>query len=113
MAVTPTNFASNTQLTNAAPVIVVEAPITGQYHIVYKLSFRNTGSSRRVVTVYVVDNGGSSTTGRELAKQAIPADTEWNCYLAQNEVLSVGMQITALQDAGTDVNVNCSGSTVS
>jgi len=113
MAVTPSNFSNSRQLSSAAPVVVVESPVAGTYRTISKLSFRNTGASRRVVTVSVVGSGGSSTSTTELAKQGIPAGADWNCVVASGEVIESGMTVTAVPDAGSDVNVNCSGMVVS
>lgn len=111
MATTPQNFKNTTQLSSSA-ADVVAAVATNTTAIVRKLSFRNTGSSTRTVTVYVIASAGSAGATNELAVKAIPAGKQWNCLEAQGEVLSVGMKIQAKQDAGTDVNANCSGSNV-
>ncbi len=111
MARTPQNFRNTTQLSNTAADIVGTVP-TATKAIVRKLSFRNTGSSNRTITIYVIASGGSAGTTNELAVRAIPPGKQWNCIEIQGEVLEVGMKVQAKQDAGTDVNANCSGTNV-
>ncbi len=108
MARTPQNFKNTTQLSSTA-ADVVDAVATSTTAVVRKLSFRNTGASPRTVTVYVLASGGAAGTTNELAVKAIPAGKEWNVIVAQGEVLEAGMRMQAKQDAGTDVNANCSG----
>jgi hypothetical protein len=111
MARDPQNFSHNNQLSTSA-VTVIEAVPTNTKQVVRKLSFRNTGASTRTVTVYVVGSGGTAGITNELQVKAIPAGKEWGCTLIQAEVFNEGMSLQAKQDAGTDVNVNCSGVTV-
>ena len=111
MARDPQNFSHNNQLA-ASAVSIIEAVPANTKQVVRKLSFRNTGTVNRTVTVYVVQSGGGATTGNELQVKAIPPKKEWNCTLVQAEVFETGMSLQAKQDAGTDVNVNCSGVTV-
>ena len=108
MARTPRNFRNTHQLSSAA-TDVVEDVLANTWAIVRKLSFRNTGMATRKVTVYVLANGGASGGTNELAVKSIPPGTQWNVIEAQGEVLTAGMSMQAKQDAGTDVNVNCSG----
>ena len=111
MARDPSNFSHSNQLASVAVTVIGAVPDNTK-QVVRKLSFRNTGVSTRTVTVYVVESGGGAATGNELQVKAIPAGKEWNCTLIQAEVFEVGMTLQAKQDAGTDVNVNCSGVTV-
>ena len=111
MATTPENFSNTTQLSSTAGDVVPEVPLNTQ-SIVRKLSFRNTGSSTRTVTVYVIAASGAAGTANELAVRAIPAGKQWNCIEIQGEVLTAGMKAQAKQDAGTDVNANSSGTSV-
>lgn len=111
MARDPQNFTHNNQLSSAAESIIAAVPANTK-QIVRKLSFRNTGTTTRTVTVYVVESGGTADTGTELQAKGIVGGKEWNCILIQGEVLTEGMTLQAKQDAGTDVNVNCSGITV-
>ena len=108
MARDPSNFANTTQLSSTAADVVAAIPINTKA-IVRKLSFNNTGSSTRTVTVYVIASSGTAGVTNELQAKAIPAGKVWNCILIQGEVLEAGMKVQATQDAGTDVNVNCSG----
>ena len=111
MARTPTNFKHNTQLTTSA-VSVVDPIGTSAEAIIRKLSFYNSGSSLRTVTVYVVEASGTADTGNTLAVKSIPAGTTWNCIEIQGEIIASGMSISAKQDAGADINVNCSGALI-
>ncbi len=111
MARTPTNFANTTQLSTTA-VDVVPTIGTNQSAIVRKASFYNSGTSTRVVTVYVIASAGVAGATNTLKSKAIPAGGTWNCIEVQGEVLEEGMKVQAVQDAGTDVNVNCSGTIV-
>jgi hypothetical protein len=111
MARTPKNFTNTTQL-SSTPADIVDDVATNTTAIVRKLSFRNTGSVSRTVTVYVLASGGSALTTNELAVKAIAPGKEWNVILIQGEVLETGMSVQAKQDAGTDVNANCSGTNI-
>lgn len=111
MARTPKNFSHNNQLQVSATIIIEAVPANTQ-QVVRKLSFRNTGSDPRTVTIYVVQSGGSPATGNELQVKAIPPGKEWSSPLIQAEVFEVGMTLQATQDVGSDVNVNCAGVTV-
>ena len=111
MARTPENFSHNNQLSTSAVSVIEEVPANTR-QVVRKLSFRNTGASTRTVTVYVVGAGDTAGTTNELQVKAIPAGKEWGCVLAQAEVFTEGMTLQAKQDAGADVNINCSGVTV-
>ncbi len=108
MARVPQNFKHASQLSSTATSIVDTVP-NNTSDIISKLSFRNTGASTRVVTVYVVQSGGSAETANELQVKSIPPGKEWDCNLIKGEVLNTGVSLQAKQDAGADVNVNCSG----
>lgn len=111
MARDPQNFTHNNQLSSTAEDIISAVP-SNTKQIVRKLSFRNTGATTRTVTVYVVESSGTADTGTELAVKAILGGKEWNCIQVQGETFTEGMTLQAKQDAGTDVNVNASGTTV-
>ena len=111
MAREPQNFTHNNQLSSTAEAIISAVPQNTK-QIVRKLSFRNTGATTRTVTVYAVESAGTAGTANELASKAIVGGKEWNCILVQGEVFTTGMTLQAAQDAGTDVNANCSGTTV-
>ena len=111
MAREPENFTHNNQLSSTAEAIISAVP-SNTKQIVRKLSFRNTGSTLRTVTVNVVEVSGTAGTANEIAVKSIPGGKEWNCILVQGEVLTTGMSLQVKQDTGTDVNVNCSGTTV-
>ena len=111
MARVPKNFSHSKQLGTTADDIIDAVP-DNTAQVVRKLSFRNTGSVNRTVTVYVVQSGGAAAVTNELQVKAIPPGKEWNCALIQAETFESGMTLQAKQDAGSDVNVNCSGVTV-
>ena len=111
MATTPKNYAHNLQLSTSAVIIVPVVP-TNTNSVVIKLSFYNSGSSNRTVTVHVVESGGTADTGNTEAVKALAPGETWNVISVRNEVLSTGMTVQAKQNAGTDVNANCSGGDV-
>ena len=111
MARDPKNFTNTTQLSSTAADVVAAVP-SNTKAVVRKLSFRNTGSSNRTVTVYVIASGGSAGTTNELAEKAIAPGKTWNVIEIQGEILEPGMKAQAKQDAGTDVNANCSGANI-
>lgn len=108
MATDPKNFKNTTQLSSSAGDIV-SAVSAGVKAVVKKASFFNSGSSTRLVTVYVIASGGTAGTTNILAKKSIPAGKTWICHELISEVLEEGMKAQAIQDSGTDVNVNVSG----
>lgn len=108
MARTPQNFAHNKQLTTSAVSIIDPAP-NNTTNIVGKLSFRNTSTLTRTVTVYVVETSGTANTLNELQVKSIPAGKDWDCNLIKGENLNTGISLQAKQDVGADVNINCSG----
>lgn len=111
MARTPQNYSHNNQLSSSAESLIA-AVSANTTEIVRTLKFRNTGSSVRTVTVYIVESGGSADTGTELIAKAISAGKTWNVIDVQGESFTEGMSLQAKQDAGTDVNANCSGTQV-
>lgn len=108
MARTPFNFSNTDQLSTDPEDIVTAIPDETKA-VVRKLSFKNTGSNTRLVTVYVIASGGTAGTTNVLDSKSIPAGKTWNVILIQGEVLETGMKVQADVDAGTDVNANCSG----
>lgn len=111
MARTPTNFKHNAQL-STSKANIIDAVASNTEAIVRKLSFYNSGSSARTVTVHVVEVSGTAGTGNTIAIKTIPAGKPWNVIEIQGEILTTGMTLQASQDAGTDVNVNCSGALI-
>jgi hypothetical protein len=109
---TPNNYAHNQQLSSSASDVVGTVTL-GTTAVVRKLSFYNSGSTLRTVTVYVVEASGSAGTVNTLAVKQIPGGRTWNVIEIQGESITVGMKVQASQDAGTDINVNCSGTDVS
>jgi len=111
MARQPENYSHNNQLSSVAEPLI-SAVSAGSKETIRKLSFRNTGATTRTVTVYIVENSGTPAITNELTQKAIPGGKEWNVVLVQGEVLDEGMSLQAKQDAGTDVNSNCSGTKI-
>ena len=111
MARTPVNYAHNLQLATSA-VTIVSAAQASETKMVRKLSFYNSGTATRTVTVHIVESAGSAGTANILDKKGIPGGKSWNVVIPQGENLVSGMTLQATQDVGTDVNVNCSGSLV-
>ena len=111
MARDPTNFVNTTQLSSTAGDVVSAIDINTKA-VVRKLSFKNTGASTRTVTVYVIASAGTAGTTNILDSKAIPGGKSWNVINIQGEILEAGMKVQAIQDAGTDVNANCSGALI-
>lgn len=111
MARTPQNYAHNTQLSSTATVLV---PVVAQNTsaVVRKLSFFNSGTVNRTVTVYVVEASGVAATKNTEVVKTIPPGKTWNVIEIQGEILETGMSVQAIQDAGADVNANCSGADI-
>ncbi len=111
MARTPQNYAHNTQLSSTATALV-PVVVQNTSAVVRKLSFYNSGTSSRVVTVYVVEPSGSASTSNTEVVKTIPPKKTWNVIEIQGEILETGMSVQAIQDAGADVNANCSGADI-
>ena len=110
---TPKNYAIDTQLSTVATDIVPQVASSVQA-VIRKLSFFNSSTTTvRSVTVYVVETAGTADTGTTLAVKAIQPLKTWNVVEIQGETIEAGQKVQASQDAGTDVNANCSGSDVS
>ena len=109
MARTPKNYAVDTQLSTSATDIVPAAPSNTTSNV-RKMSFFNSSSStNRLVTIHVVEASGTADTGNTIIEKSIPPRKTWNVIELQGETLEAGMKVQATQDAGTDVNANCSG----
>lgn len=109
MTVSRANFAHNQQLSTTATNIISPVP-TGVISTPWTLSFTNTSTTTaRLVSVYIVEDGGTADTGTSIASKSIQPGKAWVCTQALNENFTAGMSLKADQDVGTDVNVNCSG----
>lgn len=111
MARTPQNYAHNTQLSSTATVLV-PVVVQNTSAVVRKLSFFNSGATNRTVTVYVVEASGVAATSNTEVVKTIPPGKTWNVIEIQGEILETGMSVQAIQDAGTDINANCSGADI-
>ncbi len=111
MARTPQNYAHNTQLSSTATVLV-PVVVQNTSAVVRKLTFYNSGTSNRTVTVHIVEASGVANTKNIEAVKTIPGGKTWNMIEIQGEILETGMSVQATQDAGTDINANCSGADI-
>jgi len=111
MARTPENFSANNQLSTTAESLNA-AILASSQAVIRKLSFYNSSILSRIITVHVVESGGTADTGNTLVVKTVPPLKTWNCLEIQGEVLEVGMTIQASQDVGTDINSNMSGTIV-
>lgn len=112
MARTPDNFSLNNQLSTTAEILHTPSA-SGESAIIRKLSFYNSNTTTaRQVTVYIVQTSGSAATTNTMAVKTIPPLKTWNCLEAQGEVLEFGVSLQVDVDAGTDVNANMAGTTV-
>lgn len=102
------NYAHNQQLSTTASDVISAVP-AGTISTPSVLTFTNTATIRRFVTVYIVETGGAADTGTTKVSLSIPAGGIWYVFEVINENFTAGMKLMAKQDVGTDVNVNCSG----
>jgi hypothetical protein len=80
--------------------------------IIKKLTFTNPVSSAaaRIVTVHLVPSGGAaSDTNTITSQKSIAIGQTWECFEAENHILSPGDFVQALADAATDVTMMMSG----
>ena len=87
MATTPKNYSHNLQLSTTAVIIVPVVP-TNTNSVVIKLSFYNSGSSNRTVTVHVVESGGDEEPKWSRFAD-VPAAVQ-NAYLPRADALFTG-----------------------
>ena len=111
MARTPRNYSSDVQLSTTATDVISTVPLSTSV-IVRKLSFYNSGSSTREVTVFLLPSSGTAGTSTTLVVKSIPSGKTWNVTEVQGEILEEGMRVQASQDAGSDINANCSGADI-
>jgi hypothetical protein len=104
---TPVNYTHELQLTAAVQTLVPAS--TNQQDTVTSLVFTNTGTVRRLVTVYVVKSGGTAGVTNQLAPMNVQPGKSLVYTLAIGRTFINGMTLQAKVDAGTDVNVNCDG----
>ena len=111
MPISLRNYAHNTQLSSTATVLITVVP-SNTKAVVKKLSFYNSGTTNRLVKIYVVPISGSiAITNLEVEKSIAPQKT-WDVIAILNEVFETGMTLQATVDSGTDVNANCSGADI-
>ena len=112
MATTRLNFSHNLQLSTVG-VSIISPVVTGTQSTIAALVFTNTGLTARTVSVFLVESGGTSADANLLSKKTIQPSKSWICAEGLRQVLQSGMSLQASQDAGTDINVACSGTTTS
>ena len=110
MAREPRSYATGLQL-STTPVDIVPAVASGvNQSEVDTISFYNSSTTtNRTVTVYKIPSGGSAATTNTLQKGTIPPQKSWVPESFIGVKLENGQKIQAAQDAGTDVNAECSG----
>jgi hypothetical protein len=109
MARLPTSFSIEKQL-STTPVNIVNEAAPSTQSVVTTLSFFNTSATEfRLVTIYRIPSGGTAGTTNIIAEGSIAPRDSWVNVEILSEVFTNGMFAQAEVDAGTDVNVNCSG----
>ena len=109
MARLPTSFKIETQL-STTPINIVSEAASATQSVVTALSFFNTSATEyRLVTVYRISNGGTAGTNNIISKHSIAPGKSAIDIDVLSQVFSNGQFCQAEVDAGTDVNVNCSG----
>jgi hypothetical protein len=109
MARVPSSFSIEKQL-STSPVNVVNPASASSQSVVTTLSFFNTSATEyRVVTVYRIPSGGTAGTANIIAEETIAPRDSWVNVELLSEVFTNGMFAQASVNAGSDVNVNCSG----
>ena len=109
MARLPTSFKIEAQL-GVTPINIVNEASAGTQSVVTALSFFNTSATEyRLVTVHRINNGSTALATNIIAERSIPPRDSWENVEILSQVFTSGMYAQALVDAGTDVNVNCSG----
>lgn len=96
------------QLANTATTYYTGAEKTNT--IIKKLTFTNTDTSNRTVTVYIVPSGGSAdaTTTLISAKVLIPGET-WECFEAEGHVIEPAGTLQMVASAATAITAIGSG----
>lgn len=75
--------------------------------MIKKLTFTNTDTSARTVTVYLVPSGGTAgATNILISARSIAAGEAYDCYEAMGQVLAAGGFLQALADVTTKVTIN-------
>lgn len=103
MSVTPRTITA-AQLTATAATYYTAPANTKS--IIKKLTFTNTDSSARTVTVYLVPAAGTAgVTNILISAQSIGAGECWECYPASGQVLQALGFIQALADVTSKVTI--------
>ena len=109
MARLPTSFSIEKQL-STTPINIVNAAASATQSVVTTLSFFNTSATEyRKVTVYRIASGSTALETNVIAEGSVGPRKSWVNVEILSEVFTNGQYAQAVVDAGTDVNVNCSG----
>jgi len=108
MSVTPKKIIAGSQLTASAATYYT-APANTRTKIT-KLTFTNSDTVARTVTLYLVPSGGSAGVTNLLVK-AFPVGpgATYEAYEAEGHVLMTGDFIQALADSAGQVTIQASG----
>ena len=112
MTTTLNNFTSETQLTTGEVAMV--STTSSEVKYIGKATFTNTSASAVEVTVWrilIATTGTTGSGGNWLDIKTIQPGKVWVCDKIMSHVLGNVMQISALADTGSVINVNISGTT--
>lgn len=103
MSVTPKTITA-AQLTASAATYYTAPSNTKS--IIKKLTFTNTDTVARTVTVYLIPSGGTAgVTNILISAQSIGAGECWECYAAQGQTLQAAGFLQALADVTSKVTI--------
>lgn len=110
MAIRPNNI-TPAQLTASAATYYTAPANTKS--VIKKLTFTNTDTVARTVTVYLVPSAGTAgATNILISARPIPAGDTYDCQEALGQTLLIGGFIQALADVGAKVTIQGSLSEV-
>lgn len=108
MSVTPKRLAVPAQLTATAATYYTVPANTRT--TIKKLTFSNSTSGARLVTVYLVPSGGTAGVTNILCiTKTVGAYDTWDCDKASGHTLEAGSTIQCLCDAATAITIHASG----
>lgn len=111
MTITNIELVEGTLLTTSAATYGTPQPNTKT--VLRRVTFCNTTSTARTVTLYKIPNGGSAADATTVLKDKVigPKET-WSCIDIEGHVLEANGFIQALCDAGSAVAITISAYTV-
>lgn len=108
MPVTPKRLATPAQLTTSAFSYYLVPGNTRT--TIKKLTFSNSTSAARLVTVYLVPSGGTAgVTNMLCITKTVGAYDTWDCDKASGHTLEAGSTLQCLADAATAITIHASG----